>query len=146
MHIRNIFLGIVLLFNLTLHAQQDAEISVGDTLYFTECKGDAFTYIDLYKKSRIDPNDTFNYDNLTDWDFYNTFFAMGDFDVTRLPCSYKNQYGIIKHIMAIEKPTGGEEPPMIQTVVIVMIEKGLSAAYIIEEAFTEGEIALEPTR
>ncbi len=143
---RKIVFGILCLIGLSVYAQQDAEIVVGDTLYFAECNGDSYQYMDLYKKSRIDPNDTFNYDELNNWDFYNTFFALGDFDVKRLPCAYKGKYGVIKHIMAMEKPAGGEEPPIMQTVVIVMIEQGLSAAYIIEEAFAGGEIALAPLK
>lgn len=134
-----IFLALLSTLAINTQAQQYAEIEVGDTLYFAPCDGESYKYMDLYKKSRIDPRDTFNYDLLDNWDFYNTFFEFGDFDVSRVPCEYQKNYGIVKHIMAVEVPDGTEPPPM-QTIVVIMIEYGLSAAYLIESAFTEGEV------
>lgn len=137
---RKLFILIITLLSFGVQAQQYAEIEVGDTLYFAPCNGESYQYMDLYKKSRIDPRDTFNYDVLNDWEFYNTFFEFGDFDVSRVPCEYQYNFGIIKHIMAVEIPDSTASTPPTQTIVIVMIEYGLSAAYLVENAFSEGEV------
>ncbi len=124
--------------------QQEAEIQVQDTLFFSDCNGSSFKYIDFYKKSRIEEGDTFNYDTLFFWDFYNTFFELGDFDVSRLPCSFKNDFAIVKHIMALKPTDGSSEEP--KTIVIAMFPDKISAAYIIEDAFVEGEIIFVPKK
>ena len=123
------------LFTFTSFAQQDeVTLKFGDTLQFGQCGESAYLYIDLYVKTRFE-GDSSSMDSLFDWEFYNAFFNTGDFDVSRLPCSYKGKYGIIKHMMAIE----GENDE-IYNVIIVMIEDGKSAAYIVEDAFIHEEV------
>lgn len=129
---------LLVLFTFNCFAQNEAEISIGDTLVFYGCSGESFQYIDLYKKTRVEV-DSINYDTMFEWTFYNTFFETGDFDVTRLPCSYEGKRGIIKHMMLLETEDG-----MGQTVVIAKIEDELSAAYIIEDAFINEEIIYIP--
>ena len=97
------------------------------------------TFIDYYKKTRFETDDTISLNDLYNWDFYNTFFNTGDFDVSRLPCSMKGRYGIIKHIMTITDDKGENH-----TVVIAMIENNSSAAYIMEEAFLNDELLYAP--
>ena len=140
--IKNLTLMFTIFSGVTTLAQQDeVEIKIQDTLYFNQCTADTYQFIDYYKKTRFNPNDTNDLTHLYNWDFYNSFFNTGDFDVSRLPCSMNGQYGIVKHIMRIsdEKKNG-------QTVVIAMIEKNVSAAYITEEAFLNDELIYAPKK
>lgn len=118
---------------------QDVEIGIGDTLYLSECQSDNFKYIDFYKKSRIEEGDTFRYDTLMFWDFYNSFFKLGDFDVSRMPCSKSGKYSIIRHMMAITDDEGNS-----QTVIIALFPDQKSAAYITEAAFINEEVIYAP--
>ena len=120
------------------NAQEDVDISINDTLYFDVCDGESFKYIDYYKKSRFE-NDSVDFDTTQGWFFYNTYFDSGDFDVSRMPCSLSGSYGIIKHMMTATDPEGNQ-----QTVVIVLIDHGNAAAYIIEQAFMSEEILYAP--
>ena len=130
-----LFLG---LFSLASFAQDEAEIQIGDTIYFGECTGENYNYIDLYVKTRFEL-DSISYDTITEWAFYNRFFTTGDFSASRLPCSYAGQHAVIKHMMSVEDENG-----VWHNVVMAMIIDGSSVAYIIEEAFMEGEIVLDP--
>lgn len=118
-------------------SEEEALLEVGDTIYFGECVGVSYQYIDLYVKTRFEL-DSISYDSLDGWAFYNRFFNDGDFDVSRLPCSYRGQYGVIKHLMAVR-----DEDDNWVNVVVVMIEDGRSVGYIIENAF-ESEIIYVP--
>jgi hypothetical protein len=120
------------------NAQEDVELKINDTLYFDVCDGESFKYIDYYKKSRFE-NDSVDFDTTQGWFFYNTYFDSGDFDVTRMPCSLSGSYGIIKHMMDVTDPEGNQ-----QTVVIVLIDHGNAAAYIIADAFMSEEILYAP--
>jgi hypothetical protein len=119
-------------------AQEDVQLQLGDTLYFANGEGDSYTYIDYYQKTRFE-KEKVDFDSLYNWEFYNTFFGTGDFDVTRMPKSMKGRYGIIKHFMAVQDDAGKD-----RNVVIVMIENGVSAAYIVEEAFLNEEVLYAP--
>ena len=134
---------LILIFNLfttfTLFAQEEVEIKIQDTLYFNECNSISYKYIDYYKKTRFEEKDTNDLTDMYNWDFYNAFFSTGDFDVSRLPCSMKGKYGIIKHIMSIHS-----EHNISKTVVIAMIENNISAAYITENAFLNDELIYAP--
>ena len=110
-------------------------------MFFNECNTDTYQFIDYYKKTRFDPNDTIDLTQLYNWDFYNSFFNTGDFDVSRLPCSMKGQYGVIKHIMRIT-----DEKNNNHTIVIAMIENNVSAAYITEGAFLNDELIYAPKK
>lgn len=124
-----------------LAQQNEVEIKIQDTLFFNECNTDTYQFIDYYKKTRFDPNDTIDLTQLYNWDFYNSFFNTGDFDVSRLPCSMKGQYGVIKHIMRIT-----DEKNNNHTIVITMIENNVSAAYITEGAFLNDELIYAPKK
>jgi hypothetical protein len=138
MKINTTLLLILSCFTLSANAQsQDVEIQIGDTLYFDVCEGDSYTFIDYYKKTRFE-KDTLDTDTISGWEFYNTFFKTGDFDVTRMPCKLKGQYGIINHIMI------SEVDDVEKMVVIAVIEKGVSIAYIMEESFSLGEVTYAP--
>lgn len=138
--LKNLTLLVIIFLSFTSSAQEnEVEIRVQDTLYFDQCNTDSYQFIDYYKKTRFETEDTISLNDLYNWDFYNTFFNTGDFDVSRLPCSMKGRYGIIKHIMTITDDKGENH-----TVVIAMIENNSSAAYIMEEAFLNDELLYAP--
>lgn len=138
--LKNLTLLVIIFLSFNSSAQEnEVEISVQDTLYFDQCNTDSYQFIDYYKKTRFETDDTISLNDLYNWDFYNTFFNTGDFDVSRLPCSMKGRYGIIKHIMTITDDKGENH-----TVVIAMIENNSSAAYITEEAFLNDELLYAP--
>lgn len=138
--LKNLTLLVIIFMSFNSSAQEnEVEISVQDTLYFDQCNTDSYQFIDYYKKTRFETEDTISLNDLYNWDFYNTFFNTGDFDVSRLPCSMKGRYGIIKHIMTITDDKGENH-----TVVIAMIENNSSAAYITEEAFLNDELLYAP--
>lgn len=120
--------------------EQEIQIKLHDTIYFDKCNGEIFDYIDLYKKTRFE-SDTIDFDSLDGTAFYDAFFNTGDFDVARLPCSYSGSYGVIKHIMGIIDDEGNN-----RTVIIAMIENGVSAAYLIDDAFMTEEVLYAPKR
>ena len=124
-----------------LAQQEEVEIKIQDTLYFNQCNSTSYQYIDYYKKTRFEEKDTVDLTYIYNWDFYNTFFSTGDFDVSRLPCSMNGKYGIIKHIMSISN-----EKNKSQTVVIAMIENNISAAYNTEKAFLNDELIYAPKK
>lgn len=137
---KNLTLLVIIFLSFNSSAQEnEVEIRVQDTLYFDQCNTDSYQFIDYYKKTRFETEDTISLNDLYNWDFYNTFFNTGDFDVSRLPCSMKGRYGIIKHIMTITDDKGENH-----TVVIAMIENNSSAAYIMEEAFLNDELLYAP--
>lgn len=137
---KNLTLLVIIFLSFNSSAQEnEVEIRVQDTLYFDQCNTDSYQFIDYYKKTRFETEDTISLNDLYNWDFYNTFFNTGDFDVSRLPCSMKGRYGIIKHIMTITDDKGENH-----TVVIAMIENNSSAAYITEEAFLNDELLYAP--
>lgn len=138
--LKNLTLLVIIFLSFNSSAQEnEVEIRVQDTLYFDQCNTDSYQFIDYYKKTRFETEDTISLNDLYNWDFYNTFFNTGDFDVSRLPCSMKGRYGIIKHIMTITDDKGENH-----TVVIAMIENNSSAAYISEEAFLNDELLYAP--
>ena len=138
--LKNLTLLVIIFLSFNSLAQEnEVEIRVQDTLYFDQCNTDSYQFIDYYKKTRFETEDTISLNDLYNWDFYNTFFNTGDFDVSRLPCSMKGRYGIIKHIMTITDDKGENH-----TVVIAMIENNSSAAYITEEAFLNDELLYAP--
>lgn len=138
--LKNLTLLVIIFLSFNSSAQEnEVEIRVQDTLYFNQCNTDSYQFIDYYKKTRFETEDTISLNDLYNWDFYNTFFNTGDFDVSRLPCSMKGRYGIIKHIMTITDDKGENH-----TVVIAMIENNSSAAYITEEAFLNDELLYAP--
>ena len=138
--LKNLTLLVIIFLSFNSSAQEnEVEIRVQDTLYFDQCNTDSYQFIDYYKKTRFETEDTISLNDLYNWDFYNTFFNTGDFDVSRLPCSMKGRYGIIKHIMTITDDKGENH-----TVVIALIENNSSAAYITEEAFLNDELLYAP--
>jgi hypothetical protein len=138
--LKNLTLLVIIFLSFNSSAQEnEVEIRVQDTLYFNQCNTDSYQFIDYYKKTRFETEDTISLNNLYNWDFYNIFFNTGDFDVSRLPCSLKGRYGIIKHIMTITDDKGENH-----TVVIAMIENNISAAYITKEAFLNDELLYAP--
>lgn len=138
--LKNLTLLVIIFLSFNSSAQEnEVEIRVQDTLYFDQCNTDSYQFIDYYKKTRFETEDTISLNDLYNWDFYNTFFNTGDFDVSRLPCSMKGRYGIIRHIMTITDDKGENH-----TVVIAMIENNSSAAYITEEAFLNDELLYAP--
>lgn len=118
---------------------QEVVLELGDTLYFDQCSGDNYTYIDYFEKTRFEA-DPLRQDTATEANYYTNFFDTGDFDVHRMPCNMKGKYGIIKHMMQVELKEIGT-----QAVFIAEIEKGKTAAYVIELAFSRGEVIWSPS-
>ncbi|MFB1003250.1 MAG: hypothetical protein QMC70_03825 [Bacteroidia bacterium] len=131
--------ALILLTAIAADAQtQEVVLEIGDTLYFDQCSGDNYTYIDYFQKTRFEKDKPLH-DTATGMNYYTNFFDTGDFDVHRMPCKMKGRYGIIKHMMQVELEEIGT-----QAVFITEIEKGKTAAYIIELAFSRGEVLWSP--
>lgn len=120
---------------LTSNAQDNKELEIGDTLYFATCRGDQFVFIDLYTKTRWEKTDlTYNKEDGTG--FYEYFFKTGDFDINRMPCSYKGKYGTVTAIQVISEE--GKAP---RTILFVTIEDNVKVAWVeAESAFESGEV------
>lgn len=119
---------------------EEVQLSIGDTLFFDNCNGENYQYIDFYKKTRFE-GDKVDYDTLNGEEFYAHFFNTGDFDVTRLPCSFKNSYGTIKHMMTVDVQDGQR-----RNIIVLMVENGVTAAHVVEEAFINEEVLYVPRR
>ena len=118
---------------------QEMVLEIGDTLYFDQCTGENYTYIDYFQKTRFE-GDPLRQDTATGMNYYTIFFDTGDFDVHRMPCNMEGKYGIIKHMMQVELEEIGT-----QAVFIAEIEKGKTAAYVLELAFSHGEVIWSPS-
>jgi len=130
---------LILLAAIAVKAQtQEAVVEIGDTLFFDQCAGENYKYIDYFQKTRFEVDKPLS-DTATGFNYYRTFFDTGDFDVHRMPCEMAGKYGIIKHMMQVELEKIGK-----QIVFIAEIEKGKTAAYIVEPAFAQGEIVWSP--
>jgi hypothetical protein len=120
-------------------AQKEVEFNIGDTLYFRQCEGENYKYMDLFSKTRWE-TDTIGYDTLTGEGFYQAFFMTGDFDVARLPCSFRKKFCTISAVQQMSEP--GKEP---RTVVFATIEKNNKVVWIeVQQAFENDEIGIEP--
>ena len=119
---------------------KEVEVTAGDTVYFSSCKGEAYQYMDYYKKTRFEL-DSISYDTISGWPFYQRFFMTGDFDVMPLPCEFEGKFGIVKHTMVAK-----DQEDVMRNVVIAMIVDGSSAVFIVEESFMTGEVILSPSK
>lgn len=119
-------------------AQEEVQLQLDDTLYFAPIEADNYIYIDYYKKTRFE-KERIDMDTCYNLNFYNRFFGDGDFDVSRMPKRLANSYGIIKYIMAGQDAEGNNV-----NIIIAMIENGVSAAYIMEDAFIHEEVLYAP--
>jgi hypothetical protein len=116
-------------------AQIQKELTIGDTLYFNNCSGNNYLYIDLYLKTRWEDT-TLTYDKNTGTGFYEYFFSKGDFDVARMPCSYKGSFAVISAAQQVPKQDGTT-----RLVVLAIIEKDKRVAWLeIEQAFENDEL------
>ena len=137
--LRLILLAVIVIhIAVSAQVEKEVQIKIHDTIYFDACQGDVYEHIDLYKKTRFE-QDTLDFDSVDGEAFYDAFFNTGDFDVARLPCFYSGSYGVIKHITAVIDDTGIE-----YTVIIAMIENGVSAAYMLGDAFMTEEVLYAP--
>ena len=118
---------------------QEVVLEIGDTLYFDQCIGDNYAYIDYFQKTRFE-EDKLLHDTATGIRYYKAFFDTGDFDVHRMPSNMKGRYGLIKHMMQVKLEEIGT-----QAVFIAEIEKGRTAAYVLELAFSQGEVIWSPS-
>lgn len=138
--IKQVLLVILTLSCFMAVAQQEEEVSLqwGDTLYFGDCNGESYTYIDFYLKTRFE-HDTIDFDTINGFRYFDKFTATGDFDVSRLSCRYAGQYAVIKHIMALPQEDG-----KVINVILGMVENGVSMVYLLEDAFIKGEVLVSP--
>lgn len=130
----------LLLYPLIDFAQKPVELTIGDTLVIGECKsGEFFTHMDLYRKTRME--DTLSgYDTSGGSNFYEWFFLKGDFDASRLPCSY----GKRKVVLASARQfilKEGQQPVM---VLLAWIDpKKMEVVWIVTDpALESGEITV----
>lgn len=124
---------------LALHAQDEeypeVELTIGDTLIFGDCKGDNYSYIDLYTKTRFEETDL-TYDSLSGEGFYDYFFSTGDFDIRRLPCNFAQTKCIITAVNTFTDDKGNQ-----RMVIFATIVAGEKVAWIeAEPAFEAGEV------
>lgn len=115
-------------------------ITIGDTIVFgSDCDSGVFKKVDLYTKTRyIDT--VLRYDTLTGEGFYKTFFAEGDFDAKRLPCSYANRKFTITATQYFTDNNTGED----RFVVFVQLELWNKVAWIeFIDAYEAKEILLK---
>jgi hypothetical protein len=132
---RNLTLLLALLAYSFCDAQEQKELTIGDTLYFHDCNGLNYEYIDLYLKTRWE--DTSLTYNLNSGDgFYEYFFSKGDFDVARMPCSYKGDFAVISAAQQVPRNDGTT-----RLVVLAVLEKDKKVAWLeIEKAFEFNEL------
>ncbi len=120
-------------------AEQDLVITIGDTITFTNlCDSGTYKHVDMYVKTRyIDTVLTFN--PITGEGFYKTFFAEGDFDAKRMPCSYAGKKFTITATQYFkDKRTGAD-----RFVVFVLLENWRTVAWIeFIDAYSAGEVKL----
>jgi hypothetical protein len=116
-------------------SQVEKELNNVDTLYFCTCTGENFQFIDLYTKTRWEKTDlTYNREDGTG--FYEYFFTTGDFDIKRMPCSFKNAKGVVTAIQVITED--GKDP---RTVMFITLEENVTVAWVeAEKAFESGEM------
>ena len=133
----NLTLLLLLFAFCTCSAQEEKELSIGDTLYFHTCKGDNYQYIDLYVKTRWEDT-TLTYNQYTGEGFYEYFFSKGDFDVARMPCSYQGKFAVISAAQEVPRNDGTS-----RLVVLAIIEKDKRLAWLeIEKAFEFNELEI----
>lgn len=124
-------------FGFSSFSQEEKELGIGDSVYFGQCKGDQYVFVDLYTKTRWE-NTTLTYNREDGTGFYEYFFTTGDFDIKRLPCSFANSRGVITAIQVIEED--GKTP---RTVLFVTLEENVKVAWIeAEKAFESGEVEI----
>lgn len=117
--------------------ESEQEIGIGDSLFFVNCSGDHFEYMDLYTKTRFE-KDSLVFDSTNGVGFYQSFFSTGDFDVSRLPCEYDNTYGLVVSIIQLQDDKGN-----VQNVTFVVLEKWKTVVWVTEKAY-EAEVILSP--
>jgi hypothetical protein len=127
----------MLFLNVVCQAQEQKDLTIGDTLYFNACNGDNYQYIDLYVKTRWEDT-TLTYNKNTGDGFYEYFFSKGDFDVARMPCSYKGNFAVISAAQEVPRNDGTS-----RLVVLAILEKDKRVAWLeIEQAFEFNELEL----
>ena len=120
-------------------ANKELTLTIGDTVTFASlCDSGTYRYIDIYTKTRY-TDSTLVFNPITGEGFYKTFFAEGDFDARRLPCSYANQKFTITSTQYFTDNNTGEE----RFVVFVMLERWNKVAWVeFISAYEAGEILL----
>lgn len=119
--------------------KENLELAVGDTLEFGKCKGADYLYMDLYTKTRFEPNnDTFDIE--TGDGFYNYFFNTGDFDATKLPCSYSGKKASIVAFQDVED----NETHEIRTIILVKVAEHSVVWIEFLQAYDNDEVLVIP--
>lgn len=115
------------------------ELTIGDTIQFASQCDTSFKYIDICVKTRY-LDTVLQFNPFTGVGFYKTFFAEGDFDVKRLPCSYAGRkFTIVSTENFTDKNTGLD-----RFVVFVMLDDWKQVAWIeFISAYEAGEVILE---
>lgn len=109
-------LSIVFIFfvSATLHAQQqkevEKEIAVGMMVKIPPCKKGVkhIQSMDMYRKTRMAHGETV-IDSATGDGVFESFFAPGDFDATRLSCDYSNKKYKVAALRVFDDEKSGKE-------------------------------------
>lgn len=118
---------------------EEIQLAVGDTLQFSKCSGGNYLYMDIYTKTRFEPNDdTFNVE--TGEGFYHYFFATGDFDATKLPCSYSGQKVTIVAFQDVED----NETHEIRSIILVKLAEHTVVWIEFLPAYNNDEVIIVP--
>lgn len=119
--------------------KENIQLAVGDTLEFSKCKGGDYLYMDLYTKTRFEPNnDTFNVE--TGEGFYNYFFKTGDFDAKKLPCSYSGKRAVIVAFQEVED----NETHEIRTIILLKVAEHSVVWVEFLQAYNNDEVLVIP--
>jgi hypothetical protein len=92
--------------------QKDVEVGMEVTLM--PCSASIFyRHIDLYTKTRYDSNKPPQIDSASGEGLYDYFFTPGDFDASRLPCTYASKKYKVAALHIFEEENGKEKRVML---------------------------------
>jgi hypothetical protein len=92
----------------------DKQIEVGMEVVLNNCpSGKSFQYIDLYSKTRYNSSVQPNIDSATGNGVYEYYFTPGDFDASRLPCSFSGKKYKVAALHVFEGENGQDKRVML---------------------------------
>jgi hypothetical protein len=122
-------------------AQVKVDLKIGDTLVFLHAKDEnSYRFMDIFVKTRF-VNDNTTYDKQTGEGFYDYFFMSGDFDMQRLPKSYKDKTCRIVSFREMQDKDKSKPPRM---VAFGLIDDRTVVWIELDNALQSGEIGLQP--
>ena len=127
--IRFFLIAFLLIASMSLTAQTEVELGVGDTLFLKKpAYSTNYKAIDYIVKTRIEDTSA-TYDETTGGDFYEWFFKGGDFDVKRCPTKFQ---GMKARIATIHSFTDKGDSTKTRTVFICQVPGNKHAVLWVE--------------